>query len=185
MKRSAFLNRKGEINRDSCYVHRRKEFELTPRPLEALRRLPKLDFTIAVVTNQPGIGRGYHSVETFDVLMGRFIELCADVNIELHFLFCSHAPINSTELCTCWKTQPMMFLLASRELGLDLKTSIMIGDRLSDIEAAFAADVPNRLLVGGHSDAIGVPKDLITGSFGTLLDCVDSLPSKFQDRAES
>ena len=185
MKRAAFLDRDGVINRDTGYVHRWEEFELTPRALEALRRLSELDFTIVVVTNQSGIGRGYYSVETFHALMGRFVELCADANIELHYFFCPHAPINSTEICTCRKPQPGMLLQASRELGLDLTKSIMIGDRLSDMEAAVAADVPSRFLVGGHSDAIGAPKNLITGSFGTLWDCVASLPSEFQYRTES
>jgi D-glycero-D-manno-heptose 1,7-bisphosphate phosphatase len=48
-----------------------------------------------------------------------------------------------------------MLLTAARELGIDLASSIMFGDKTSDLEAARVAGVPVRVLLG--TDARELP----------------------------
>ena len=177
MKRAAFLDRDGVINRDTGYVHRWEEFELLPGAIEALQRLSVLGYTIIVVTNQSGIGRGYYSVEEFHVLMRRLTDMCSESGISLHYYFCPHAPIDKRVVCSCRKPHPGMFLQASHELDIDLAKSIMIGDRLSDMEAAFAASVPRRFLIGSESFSENSAINLVTARFDNLKDCVTTLPS--------
>jgi D-glycero-D-manno-heptose 1,7-bisphosphate phosphatase len=177
MKRAAFLDRDGVINRDTGYVHRWEEFELIPGALDALRKLSELGFVIVVVTNQSGIGRGYYSVEAFHALMQRFRDVCAQLGIDLHYFYCPHAPTAAGDTCTCRKPRPGMLLQASSELGIDLTKSLMIGDRLSDMEAARAAGVPMRFLICGQPSAVCTSESLISASFDTLWECAASLPS--------
>ena len=61
MKKAAFLDRDGVINIDRAYVHKIDDFEWIPGVLGAARRLRDAGFSLVVVTNQSGIGRGYYS----------------------------------------------------------------------------------------------------------------------------
>jgi len=175
LKPAAFLDRDGVINRDTGYVHRWEEFELLPGAIEALQLLSESGYTIVVVTNQSGIGRGYYSVAEFHALMRRLTDICSESGISLHYYFCPHAPIDNRVVCSCRKPHPGMFIQASYELDIDLPNSIMIGDRLSDMEAAFAATVPRRFLIGGQSLSNNSAINLVTACFDTLNECVKAI----------
>lgn len=176
IKSAAFLDRDGVINRDTGYVHLWKDFELLPRVFDALQRLKDLNYTIVIVTNQSGIGRGYYSEETFHALMKKFTEVCTQKDIELHYYHCPHTPPVDGAGCDCRKPRPGMLLRASRELGLDLDSSFLVGDRLEDIRAAQAAGLSKRYLVGDSLSDLTAPMDLISARFNTLWDCVSALP---------
>ena len=46
-----------------------------------------------------------------------------------------------------------MILLAREKLNVDLRASLIVGDKLSDLEAGHAADIGNGLLVrAGHGE---------------------------------
>jgi histidinol-phosphate phosphatase family protein len=67
----------------------------------------------------------------------RVVDLFAEEGVRFDAAyFCFHAP---TEGCTCRKPAPGMLIRAARDLGLDLRASIMIGDKSSDIAAGTAA----------------------------------------------
>jgi D-glycero-D-manno-heptose 1,7-bisphosphate phosphatase len=59
--------------------------------------------------------------------------------------FCPHHP-NFSE-CECRKPKPKMILDAKDEFDLDLKNSILIGDKTSDIEAGESAGVGRAFLI--------------------------------------
>ena len=69
-----------------------------------------------------------------------------------------------------------MLLAAARELSLDLSRSVLFGDKDSDIEAAVAAGVPQRVLLGTDGRALP-PADLApqaTARFTSLAEAVRS-----------
>jgi D-glycero-D-manno-heptose 1,7-bisphosphate phosphatase len=69
-----------------------------------------------------------------------------------------------------------MLLAAARELSLDLGRSVLFGDKASDIEAAVAAGVPQRVLLGTDGRAMP-PADLApqaTARFASLAEAVGS-----------
>ncbi|MCE2689231.1 MAG: HAD family hydrolase [Rubrivivax sp.] len=175
MKRAAFLDRDGVINRDTGYVHLWEDFELIPGTIEGLRKLSDLGFAIIVVTNQSGIGRGYYSVETFHELMQRFKAVCAEAGIELHYFFCPHVPFKDVQACKCRKPLPGMLLRASEEFGIDLRSSLMIGDQMTDMAAALAAGIPRRYLVGCLKSPVEESAGVVTARFNTLRHCVSYL----------
>jgi D-glycero-D-manno-heptose 1,7-bisphosphate phosphatase len=66
-----------------------------------------------------------------------------------------------------------MLLAAAHDLGIDLGSSAMFGDKMSDLEAARAAGVPIRMLLGTdgrETPALPLADDLATAAYRGLLD---------------
>lgn len=165
-RKAAFLDRDGVINRDSGYVHRPEDFEFLPGVVEALIALRRAGFLLVVVTNQSGIGRGLYSEDAYQALThfyrARLAEFGCPVDAVLH---CPHAPEVGVEPgCQCRKPAPGMILKAAEDLGINLASSIMIGDKASDIAAGRAAGVARCYLVSEQA----VSDDKSDGVFPSL-----------------
>jgi D-glycero-D-manno-heptose 1,7-bisphosphate phosphatase len=179
-KRAAFLDRDGVINIDHGYVYRPEDFDFVPGVLEGARRLHDLNFALVVVSNQSGIGRGFFSEAQFHVLSDwmrqKFIAAGAPLS---GVYFCPHHPTEARERyrrsCDCRKPAPGMLLSAAKDLQLDLAASAMFGDKPSDLEAALAAGVPVRVLLGADGRAVpsaNIANGLATASFRRLDEAV-------------
>jgi D-glycero-D-manno-heptose 1,7-bisphosphate phosphatase len=104
------------------------------------------------------------------------IELLSSYDISIAYYFCPHLPKEiERNPCQCRKPMPGMLLQAAYELHIDLRSSIMIGDRLSDIQAAAAAGVPRRFLVGESSYSVQDARNIVTSRFDSLMDCVNKI----------
>ncbi len=153
LRRAAFLDRDGVINVDHGYVFRREDFEFVDGVLEASARLAQNGFALVVVTNQSGIGRALYSETDFALLTSWMKLQFASAGAPLAGVyFCPHHPQHAQGPyridCDCRKPAPGMLLQAARELHLDLKRSVMFGDKRDDLEAARTARVPVRVLLG-------------------------------------
>lgn len=173
---AAFIDRDGVISFDRAYVYRQTDFEFIPGVFDAARTLRGLGYLLFVVTNQSGIGRGTYSLEDFhaldDWMRARFLEEGAEIAATY---YCPHHPTEGIGPyrvdCECRKPRPGMLLRAAADHGLALDRSLLIGDKVSDLEAARAAGIPTRLLVG--TDGLSVPPELpevglATGRFLSL-----------------
>lgn len=160
LRRAAFLDRDGVINFDRGYVVRREDFLFIPGVLDAARRLRDMGFLLVVASNQSGIGRGLYSEAEFNALTAwmRNEFLAAGAPLAGVY-FCPHHPSEALgeyrRSCGCRKPAPGMLLAAARDLSIDLQSSAMFGDKDSDLEAARAAGVPIRVLLG--TDARELP----------------------------
>ena len=143
--KAVFLDRDGVINEDFGYVSARENFIFKEGIFEALRGFMKLGYALFVVTNQSGIARGFYTQEQFLTLnswmLGEFEKQGVFVK---KVYFCPHSPQQS---CECRKPKSGMILAAKREFGVDLKRSILVGDKLSDIEAGLNAGVGRNFLI--------------------------------------
>ena len=177
---AAFLDRDGVINIDHGYVHRGEDFAFVPGVLEGARRLHDLGYALVVTTNQSGIGRGLYTEEDFLALTDWMRQSFSAAGAPLAGVyFCPHHPTEANppycEECECRKPRPGMLLHAERDLGLWLQGSAMFGDRPSDLQAARAAGVSARFLVG--TDGVARPavlddRTLATAIYPSLLDAV-------------
>jgi D-glycero-D-manno-heptose 1,7-bisphosphate phosphatase len=178
LRRAAFLDRDGVINIDRGYVVRREDFQFVAGVLGGARRLHELGFLLVVVSNQSGIGRGLYTEDEFKALTAwmRNEFLAAGAPLAGVY-FCPHHPTEALgehrRTCQCRKPAPGMLLAAAHDLSIDLSSSAMFGDKVSDLEAARAAGVPIRVLLG--TDARGVPTlplapGLASGAFRGLLE---------------
>ena len=155
-RKTIFLDRDGVINVEANYVHRIEDFCFLPGAIAGLRSLQALDYVLVIVTNQAGIARGYYTEADFLTLMNYVSAHLADNGVSiLHTYYCPHHPSGSVMefsiSCSCRKPEPGMILRAAAELDLSLSQSIVVGDKLSDIEAGRAANVWKTVLVrSGH-----------------------------------
>jgi D-glycero-D-manno-heptose 1,7-bisphosphate phosphatase len=153
LRRAAFLDRDGVINVDRGYVSRREDFTFVPGVLEGARQLHELGYALVVVTNQSGIGRGLYSKDDFDTLTAWMKAEFTAAGAPLAGVYsCPHHPTDAIgpylRACDCRKPAPGMLLTAAQELKLRLSASVMFGDKETDLEAARAAGVPLRVLLG-------------------------------------
>jgi D-glycero-D-manno-heptose 1,7-bisphosphate phosphatase len=146
MKKALFLDRDGVINIEKNYLYKIDDFEFMDGIFDLCKYYQNLDYLIFVVTNQSGIVRGYYSEDDFDILTSWMIKEFAKNSIEIKEVYhCPHHPDISGE-CDCRKPHAGMLLNAAKYYNIDLKNSVMIGDKEKDIEAALNAGLSETYL---------------------------------------
>ena len=151
------LDRDGVINRERDYLHRVQDFEFVPGAVHGLRELQRDGFLLAVVTNQSGIARGYYTVADYDAVTAHMVAELASRGVALAAIeYCPHLPDATLPefrcRCTCRKPEPGMVLALAARLRIDLAASILVGDKLSDVQAGRAAGVGRCYMVrSGHA----------------------------------
>ena len=155
----AFLDRDGVINQDTGYPHRIEDLIWIPGAKQAIRRLNEAGFLVIVVTNQSGVGRGLFTLEQVDFFHDHINrELAADgAHIDAFYAcpFHADATIDAFRIVNHpdRKPNPGMILRAAEAHNVDLKSSFLIGDKATDIQAAQNAGIPGYLFQGGPLDA--------------------------------
>lgn len=143
MRRAVFLDRDGTINREKDYLHRIDEFEFIPGSPEAVRLLNQAGFLVVVVSNQSGVGRGYYTEEDVEQLHRHIAAQLAAGSARVDaWFYCPHHPQGKGSYalaCRCRKPLPGMLHEAAARYAIDLTASVMIGDKLVDLEAGIAA----------------------------------------------
>ena len=150
MLKLIILDRDGVINIDSDdYVKSPDEWHAIPGSLEAIAKLNKAGFKVAIATNQSGVGRGYYTLETLEKIHEKMFAQMAKVDAHIAALFyCPHKPDAG---CDCRKPKPGLLLKIADHLKIDLKNAIMIGDTDKDSGAADAAGIGS-IIVGEEGD---------------------------------
>jgi D-glycero-D-manno-heptose 1,7-bisphosphate phosphatase len=153
--KALFLDRDGVINVERGYVHCPNSFEFIPGIFELCHAAQNLGYLLVVVTNQAGIARGYYSESAFHDLTEWMMARFAEKQIRIRRLYyCPYHPvfgvgkykIDSPDR----KPNPGMFIRAQSDLDLDMGSSILIGDKLSDIQAGCAAGVGTQILLSSE-----------------------------------
>jgi D-glycero-D-manno-heptose 1,7-bisphosphate phosphatase len=129
------LDRDGVINKDSDdFIKSPDEFIPLPGSLEAIAKLNKAGYTIAVATNQSGIARGYYTLETLRDMHDKLATLLARHGGHIDFIaYCPHGPDDN---CDCRKPRPGMYHQIAEHFDCTLKNVPVIGDSLRDLQAA-------------------------------------------------
>ena len=132
------LDRDGVINYDSDnYIKTVDEWIPLPGSMEAIGKLTKAGYKIAVATNQSGISRGYFSVETLNAMHEKMIKLAGEHGGKFDFIaYCPHGPDDE---CDCRKPLPGLIHQIESALNISAKDCYMVGDSLRDLEAGVAA----------------------------------------------
>lgn len=136
--RLVILDRDGVINEDSDdFVKSAEEWIPIPGSLEAIARLNHAGITVAVATNQSGIGRGLFSIDDLNRMHAKFQRALGRVGGHVDgIFFCPHKP---DDHCECRKPKPGLLRSVSLRFGLPLHDVPFIGDTRRDVEAALAA----------------------------------------------
>ena len=151
------LDRDGVINEDSdAYIKSPEEWQPIPGSLSAIGRLSKAGHTIAIATNQSGVGRGLYSLATLALIHAKMLTMvnAHGGRIEL-VCFCPHAPDLG---CACRKPKPGLFQQIGQLLQADLTHAIAIGDSMRDKEAALEVGAtPIGVRTGKGASLQGLP----------------------------
>ena len=150
MNKALFLDRDGVINKRIIggYVTTPDEFILLDDVLPILKLAHANGYTLILISNQQGVGKGLMTPEQLDVVHDHMQSLLQErVGLSL----------NAIKVCTSLSSQndprrkpaPGMLLESIEEFGLDPRRSWFVGDSLTDAAAGRAAGVLTAL-VGDH-----------------------------------
>lgn len=132
MNKAVFLDRDGTIIKDMVYLSKEEDIEIIPEAVEAIKILKNNNYLVILITNQSGIARGYYSVEQFNRVNIKVINIFKEKGAMIDdTYFCPHLDNG----CACRKPNPGMILDAAKEHDIDLSNSFVIGDKNTDIEA--------------------------------------------------
>jgi histidinol-phosphate phosphatase family protein len=144
---AVFLDRDGVINQkapEKEYIRNWREIQFIPGAIKAIASLNRAGYKVFVATNQRGVATMKIRMEDLLDIHRRIQRACAQGGAVIsQIYFCPHdIPTN----CSCRKPMPGMLQQAALEHGLDLRSSWMIGDSLSDVRAGESAGCRTILL---------------------------------------
>lgn len=174
VRRSAvFFDRDGVLNVDKAYVHRIDDFEWITGAREAIKLCNDLGYLTFVVTNQAGVARGYYGVEAIHQLHDWMNRELAEIGARIdEFQYC---PYHEEGVVEAWrktshrrKPEPGMILDCLDSWPVRKDGSLLIGDKLHDLQAAAAAGIQGHLFEGG--DLLAFIRPLLKAGKGEGLD---------------
>ena len=171
------LDRDGVINRDSDeYIKSPAEFIPLAGSIEAIGRLSAAGYTVAVASNQSGIGRGLFSRSALYAMHRKLRRLVKSVGGVIgKIVYCPHAPNDG---CDCRKPRAALLLRIGAYYGCSLDGVPVIGDSLRDLQAAAAVGAKPVLVRTGKGRK--TERELVNSGieaevFDDLAGAVDSL----------
>jgi D-glycero-D-manno-heptose 1,7-bisphosphate phosphatase len=157
-RKAVFLDRDGTLIRDRDYLKDPDQVVLEQGAAAAVARLNRSGFAVVLVTNQSGVARGTFSEEDVSAVHNRLESLLEAEGARLDGVYyCPHYPEGVVEeyrqSCSCRKPASGMLLQAAEDLGIRLEASYMIGDKLTDTEAARSEGLTGILVRTGYGES--------------------------------
>ena len=139
MKKGLFLDRDGVINRElGAHTTSLAQFEILAGVPEAIAAAVAAGWVVVVITNQSGIDLGLYDHDEVAAMHTRLREvLGASGTAVADILYCPHHPEHGR--CLCRKPGSLLLERAAGRHDIDLRRSVMIGDRQRDVDAAIGA----------------------------------------------
>lgn len=157
--KAIFFDRDGVINKDTGYVYKESEFIFYEDFLETIKNFKKAGFKLVVITNQSGIKRGFYSSIDF-LNISKFMQ---EQIYKKHGFYLDRIYFCKDLEGFFRKPNEGMILQAKKDLDINLEQSILVGDKLSDIQAGEKAKIKNLYLINRES------KDLINNKLNEKL----------------
>ena len=131
--------------------------------IEAINRLKKAGFLVTIAANHPGIAKGYYSEEDLQLMNEKMQRMLSSRGASVDGIFyCPHGPEAN---CICRKPKPGLLYQIARRFDVDLNRTVVVGDSITDIQAAKMANALPALVRTGNGeytmqnfpDALDVP----------------------------
>jgi D-glycero-D-manno-heptose 1,7-bisphosphate phosphatase len=155
VKKAVFLDRDGTLVQEVGYLRMLEDLRFTPRAAEALHVFATLGYLNIVITNQSAVARGLLSPKALNKIHQKLKTMAKEEDATIHdIFFCPHfpegrvAPYNIE--CQCRKPKPGMLEQAAAKHRIDLQQSILIGDKISDLELGKNAGIRTILVLTGY-----------------------------------
>lgn len=135
-----------------------EQFKIIKGVQRAIMILKELGYKVIIISNQPGIAKGYYNKKTFNEITKKMhAELLKSKVLVDDQFYCFHHPnakiAKYRKKCSCRKPSIGLIKKASKIHHLDLNKSYFIGDGMVDMEAAKKAGCKS-IFVGGINSII-------------------------------
>ena len=142
----AFLDRDGVINQDKGYISKISDFKIYPGVGKAISLLNKKNYLVIIITNQSGIGRGLIKIKELENLHNYLKKKIKKDGAKIDDIFyCPFHPEfgkgKYKKKSNDRKPGDGMIKKAIKKWKINTKTSFMIGDKISDKQAAKKAKI--------------------------------------------
>ena len=172
-----FFDRDGVVINDVHLLTDINDVVIPPLTIEAFKLISGIDYKKIVITNQTVISRGLSTQSDVSMINDFIInKIFEETGCKIEKMYvCPHHPeatLNQyKKVCECRKPKPGMILQASKDYGINLNKSWMIGDRISDIVAGSTAGCKTILLQTGMHRADPIVSDSMNFSVRPDLIC--------------
>lgn len=157
--KAVFFDRDGTLNEmvfnpdTGEYEPPKNEYDLVilSGVFDSLKEIQKAGFKLFLVSNQPDYAKGKNSLKNINDVQEKFKQILYANGIKFQdYYYCYHHPNgiipDYSYKCECRKPNPYFLIKSSREYGINLKESWIIGDRDTDIECGKKAGVKTILI---------------------------------------
>ena len=156
MTAAVFLDRDDTLIQDTGYMYKPEEFAWKDGAEDSLRLFQQHGLPVFIVTNQGGIAREYFTEDQMHIFHDKLLAETTKIGAHItDIAFCPHHPLSVTNAlrtpCSCRKPEPGLIFSLAKKWQLDLRRSVMIGDKLSDVEAGQAAGCASYLVSQNQS----------------------------------
>ena len=132
----AFVDRDGTLIEEPPdeQVDSLAKIRFMPGVFAAMRELSRAGYRLAMVTNQDGLGSASFPQSSFDTAHQFILDAFSSQGVEFDAAFvCPHL---RSDACACRKPRTAMVDPWIKERGVDITSSVVIGDRDTDLEFA-------------------------------------------------
>jgi D-glycero-D-manno-heptose 1,7-bisphosphate phosphatase len=180
MTKLVVLDRDGVINHESdAFIKSAEEWRPIEGSAEAIGRLTAAGYTVAVATNQSGVGRALLSEVELTAIHEKMQQHAALAGGHIDkIVYCPHLPDAG---CDCRKPKPGLLEQLAAHYSVGMQGVPVIGDSERDLQAAAAVGARPLLVLTGngrktHGALLGAGKAI--EAYDDLASAVDALLSE-------
>ena len=135
-----FLDRDGVVNIDTGYLADPESVTLRDGAATMIAAFNAAAWPVVIVSNQSGLGRGSFDLCTMLAVQEQIEVLLLHEGAYVNAVFlCGTAPNDVSPLAEWRKPAPGMLTTAGQLYDIDLTRSVLVGDKITDMQAAAAA----------------------------------------------
>jgi D-glycero-D-manno-heptose 1,7-bisphosphate phosphatase len=163
------------LNEDTGYLYNISDWTFTHNCIDALKTIVDKGYQIVIITNQSGIAKGYYSINDYETLTKWYVGVLRKENIPvLDVFYCPHHPEGIVEQlrkeCKCRKPNTGMIEKTLEKYDIDLEESILVGDKVSDVQAGFNAGIKHLVLLDSKYISAENHEKIDVSNFKNLYD---------------
>jgi D-glycero-D-manno-heptose 1,7-bisphosphate phosphatase len=137
LSKALFIDRDGIINEDTAYPYKAEHIRFNEEIFPLCRLAAEKGYLLIVITNQAGVAKGKFTEADVQKLHAWMAEEFKKRGITIdRFYYCPHhleARVPEYMYnCNCRKPRPGMVLQAMKDFNIDIKKSLVVGDKHSD-----------------------------------------------------
>ncbi len=152
---AAFLDRDGTINEEVEALRVPEQFRLITGAGAAIRALNHHGILACIISNQSAIARGLLTENDLPPIHEKLHRELFSSGAKIdRIYYCPHHPTEGKPpyniVCECRKPAAGMLRRGETELGIDLKQSFVVGDRIVDVQVGKAVGATTVLVLTGY-----------------------------------